>query len=194
VEQTFDTVAPVFATDCADLVATSFDIPNGIIDQDIATPGIPTLRVSDLQLRDEFTVSGPAAGTPIELRLRVHAAGYVSAGAGDAQFAMLTLALEPFPLMVGDQLPQRTWGSVDVEVAFDDSLDLVLHRTAGEPIGILIRAQLSVGNYCWGDTHLAFRFVDLPPGCSVTSCKGYRQDPQVGAESMSWGRVKAAYR
>jgi hypothetical protein len=45
-----------------------------------------------------------------------------------------------------------------------------------------------------GYSHARLSFEGLPPGSSMTSCKGYRQDQPVPALARSWGGLKAIYR
>jgi hypothetical protein len=148
-----------------------------------------------LWLRDSFTVSGPATGTPITFHMRVTVDGYVNwTGYGPAQ--QVQVAIRPLEPQGGDS--PTVWGyglsgPYNAQL-FANSFDITLQRTAGEAIGIEIDAQSAIYNA--GSTGLngTFSFPDLPQGWSVSSCKGYHKDQPVPAIATSWGNMKAAYR
>lgn len=189
------TALAAVSTGCSIDGLTAFDAVQGTIDLAIPPYGY-SLLPSDhagVTLRDLFTVHGPADGAPYTLHLRVHGTGdaYSYGGPGDTDGILLTLsATIPQP---GDPTSSRGWGTFSGFYVFDDSLDLVLQRTGGTPVGITIDAQAS-GTPGVAEGHLAYRFVDLPPGWGVTSCKGYVQEQPVPAIPATWGKVKAAYR
>jgi hypothetical protein len=147
-----------------------------------------------LSLRDEFTLGGPAPGTPVTLHLRIRyhgtAGGYGSGPSGGGVISMRALAPEP-----GDVEAQKTYGApygLSGTMSYSDSLDFFLSRTAGTPVGIELHADATYGYYL--DNQMEFVFLDLPPGSNVTSCKGYMQEQPTPALARSWGSLKAAYR
>jgi hypothetical protein len=189
-----DTAAPAYAASCDGHTVASFDIPAATLDQN--APGYESAYGSSawIILRDEFTVHAPTSGTPFDLHLRVHARGHAFAAGGFGDTAGLILNLKADPEVPLETYAYKAWGTFDGSLDFDDSLDVVLHRTTGAPIGIAIDSNLGAAAYCSSNAHLEFRFVDLPAGWSVTSCKGFDQEQPVPARPVSWGSLKAAYR
>ncbi len=189
-----DTAAPAFTASCDGHTAAAFDIPNATLDQN--APGYESVSGSSSRiiLRDAFTVHAPTSGVPYDLRLRVYARGHAFAAGGFGDTAGLILNESADPVVPFETYANKAWGTFDGSLDFDDSLDVVLHRHTGEPIGIAIDANLGAAAYCSATAQLRFRFVDLPAGWGVTSCKGYNQEEPVPARPMSWGTLKAAYR
>jgi hypothetical protein len=193
---TTTTTSPTYANTCEgvvlNLASASFDVPAARFAVGVGEGGD-----IDLALRDAFTVTGPAPGSPILLHLRVHVHGFVNwdgACCPDSQAHVDLVPLEPQP---GDPATHWSFGISSgpmTQYPFADSLDLTLARTAGAPIGIEIHAFSILHAPSSSDIEGQFTFVDLPPGWTVTSCKGYRKDQPVPATGASWGRVKAAYR
>jgi hypothetical protein len=174
------------------LAGAQFDVPAGRFRIMMAEGGD-----IDLALRDAFTVTGPGAGSPIALHMRVHVQGILiwdGACCPDSQAHVDLLPLEP---QAGDPVTHWSFGKSSGPFqlyTFADSFDITVQRTAGVPIGIEIRAhsQLNASDSMRLDGD--FTFLDLPQGCTVTSCKGYREEQPVPAIPVSWGHVKAAYR
>jgi hypothetical protein len=189
------TAAASYSAGCSIDGITGFDVPLATLDVAIPPFGYSLLYAdhAEVILRDLFTFHGPADGTPYTIHLRVRARGdaYSPGGPGDSDGTILSLsATTP---QAGDPSASRGWGTFAGSYSYDDSLDLVLTRLGGPPVGITLDAS-SVGSNGLATGHFDFRFVDLPPGWSVTSCKGYREEQPVPTRVASWGRVKAAYR
>jgi hypothetical protein len=192
----FTTTDPTFFKICSGPVMNTetalFDVPAGHFEMGVGEGG--GMR---LWLRDVFTVSGPVAGTPVTLHMRIRVHGSVNwdgTCCPDSQTHVDLTPLEPQP---GDAVTHWSFGKTSGAYnlyPFSDSLDISLARTAGAPIGIEIHGvtDVSAPSSAWlvGD----FVFLGLPPGATVTSCKGYRQEQPVPARAESWGRVKAIYR
>jgi hypothetical protein len=168
----------------------SFDIPAGTFKVAVSEGGS-----MHLWLRDAFTITGPAPGTPVTFHMRVHVEGYVNwTGYGPPQQVQVTVRpLEPLPGESSTAWGYGLSGPYNAQL-YANSFDISLARTAAEPIGIEIDAQSEIHNA--GSTGLngTFSFPDLPPGWSIQSCKGYRVDQPVPAIPTSWGHVKAGYR
>ena len=190
------TTSPTFSKICSgpvmNIETAQFDVPAGHFEVGTGEGG--GIR---LWLRDDFTVTGPAPGTPVTLHMRVRLHGGLNwdgACCPDSQAHVDLVPLEPQP---GDPSPHWSFGKTSgpfMSYPFSDSLDISLERTTGTPIGIEFHAvsqmQAPSSSFLAGD----FSFLDLPPGWTVTSCKGYRQEQPVPAMVASWGRVKAIYR
>lgn len=186
---------PTYSITCEDdlleVSVVDFNVPKGTFDTwSDEAPG------AELYLNDEFTLSGPPAGTPVTFHVRVRAHGTLGGfGGPTGSHALLEIgALVPQP---GD--PPSASKSFDAPpglsdvIAFSDSLDFTVTRPAGSPVGLQFHALAGTGGY---DTSLIAQlvFLDLPSHATVTSCKGYSQDQPVPALARSWGSVKATYR
>lgn len=189
-----ETQDAIYSTSCAGGTTMNYDIPAGTYGGSAWLPTVAHNRRAAFLFRDQFTVTGLPAGTPIALKLRLHVSMESFAGGGPGDFAGFILKPHAFPGVAGESYPEKSWGSNDASVAATDSLDLVLSRTAGVPIGMEILFDLVAQAFCYARAQVSFEFVDLPPGVTVTSCHGYLQDQPVPARTASWGRVKAAYR
>jgi hypothetical protein len=185
--------APTFVMSCGGAILNnedaSFDIPAGTFTVAVSEGG--EIR---LWLRDAFMVSGPAPGTPIALHMRVRVHGGMN-WTGCCPDTQLHVGLSPLEPHAGD--PSTQWSRLESgpyhAFNFSDSLDITLQRMAGESIGIEIHAISAIHNAGSAFIQGSFFFPDLPPGWTVTSCKGYHQDA-VPALPVSWGRVKSLYR
>jgi len=169
----------------------AFDVPAGTFKVWIAEGGS-----MHLWLRDSFTITGPATGTPVTFHMRFQVDGSVNwTGYGPPQ--QVQVAVRPIEVHAGDALAEWGFGLTSeprTTYPFTGSFDIALQRLAGESVGIEIEAQSAIHNA--GSTRLngTFSFPDLPQGWSVNSCKGYHKDQPVPAIARSWGDVKAAYR
>ena len=150
---------------------------------------------AELFLDDEFTVNGPPPGTPLNLHLRIRFHGHAESYGNPAGAGRCTIGARALAPVAGDPTPEKVFQAAlnaPVSITFADSVDFVVARTAGAPVGIEMHLLVEKG---YGDfIDAVFMFLDLPPGSSVTSCKGYAQDQPVPALARSWGSVKASYR
>lgn len=143
-------------------------------------------------VRDRFTLSGVAAGTIVLVLLEVDATGTVATPfgcAGSACSAYLTVGV----LSAGSNGAGTVGETVHVgSKPVRENIQVPIILVAGTPkeIGLVIEGV------CAPDldvTGLAtYRFLGLPDGGSVTSCRGFVQGPTPAARA-SWGRIKAAY-
>jgi hypothetical protein len=166
-----------------------FDIPAASIDLESQSIGPTGAHVIEL-----FTFHGPAPGTPLTVHLRAHVHAEIAARLGSTEaggFAWL-LPSEDVP---GDVVapPTHFPPNPGALAVYDGALDLVLTREAETPVGLEVEANVFAWNDNAARATVTFEFV-LPPGVSVTSCRGYVQDAPVPASPASWGVVKAAYR
>jgi hypothetical protein len=188
-----NTSDPAATANCFYQTFTAYDIPQGTIHFS-ALGEINQYRRCNVELRDHFTVHGLPEGTPIALKLRVR---FQIDGASDGgPFGGLVFNLEArgYPGVQGDMYTTRQASVGRGSLNLDEVYEVVLHRTAGVPIGWEIVSGLYVGEASHCTVDLAFEFADLPPGTSVTSCNGFLQEGQVPAALTTWGKVKAAYR
>ena len=190
------TTLPTFFKICGgptmNVEQATFDIPAGKFQVAVGEGG--AMR---LWLRDAFTVTGPAPGTPIAVHMRVRVHGGLNWDGACCPDSQAHVDLTPLEPQVGDSPAHWSFGKTSgpfTAYPFSDSLDITLQRTAGAPIGIEIHAVADIQAPSSSNIEGEFTFPDLPQGWTVTSCKGYRKDQPVPAASASWGRVKAIYR
>jgi len=186
---------PTFHSSCENVVMSV-----GWLDYDVPARTLDLLYSEAMNLglsvRDEFTVTGPATGSPVPLRVRLRfsgaACGYGPYPGGTATGTMSLRLLDPLPGENPASVPFSVPYSQNCFVSFADSVDLVFTRPAGTPFGLEIHGDAAHGyNF---SNYAQFVFLDLPPGARVTSCKGYTQEQPTPAQAASWGSVKAAYR
>ncbi len=186
--------APTFSMSCEGAILNNedaaFDVPAGTFSVSVSEGG--EIR---LWLRDAFTVSGPAPGTPIVLHMRVRLQGGMN-WTGCCPDTQLFVGLSPLEPHAGDPSPHWSLLHSGPYQAFNysDSLDITLQRTACEPIGIEIHAIAAIHNAGSDFLDGSFTFPDLPPGWAIASCKGFHAEQPVPALPVSWGRVKSIYR
>jgi hypothetical protein len=190
------TTSPTYSNACEGFVmnvaSASFDVPAGAFHVGILEGGD-----IELTLRDAFTVTGPAPGTPIALHMRVRVHGFVNWDGTCCPDSQAHVDLAPHEPQPGDPETHWSFGKSSgpmTQYPFADSLDITLQRTAGAPIGIEIHAFSFLHAPSSSDIVGTFSFPDLPQGWAVTSCKGYHREQPVPAAPVSWGSVKAAYR
>lgn len=194
-QDTYAPTTPTFHTTCDTPVMSravmDYDVPAGTLD--LSYDEAMTISMS---VRDEFVVTGPQAGTPVPMRIRLRFSGVACAygpslGSGAAVTMSLKL-LDPLPGENPASLLVNVPYSTSCFVSYADSVDLVFTRPAGTPFGLEIHGDAR-GGYNFNN-HARFTFLDLPPGAHVNSCKGYLQEQPTPAHPISWGGVKAAYR
>ena len=186
---TYAPTDPTYSLQCSNTILgvsrIDFDVPQ----RQFEVGSFDSYYGAELILQDAFTVSGPAPGTPIALRLRVRFNGFTH-GLGRALVAAFPTTFE-----AGDDTTSRLFEcdpQCGMASFFQDSLDLAITRPAGTPFGVAL--QGFVGYQFGARLWARYEFVGLPPGTSVTSCKGFNQEQPVPASLRSWGRLKAGYR
>ena len=73
-------------------------------------------------------------------------------------------------------------------------LRLTVNMKAGQPYEIQLAANVFTSGNAGGSSQGRLSFERLPPGASITSCKGFRQDAPVATLAKSWGALKHLYR
>lgn len=150
---------------------------------------------TSVTVHDSFDIAGLPAGTPVTVTAELVADGEITttgcggAGCGGSVYASIATA--------GELAEQLEGGILFAPGTRPEHLvvRLPVTLTAGTPQPIAFRVYGARGP---GGNHRAelagaYRFLDLPPGASVVSCRGFVQSP-TPARPASWGRVKAAYR
>src|SRR6185503_17506244 len=119
---------PTYNIGCENVVLSvsylSYDVPAGTFD--LSYSEAMTIAMS---VRDEFVVTGPAAGTPVPMRVRLRFSGEAcaygpSVGSGAAGTMSLRL-LDPLPGENPASVPFSVPYSTSCFVSYADSVDLV---------------------------------------------------------------------
>lgn len=168
-----------------DLVAGTVEVTHGEI-----YPGETSVRA-----RDTFDVTGVVPGTHVVLTAEFVVDGTVTTtgcgGSGCTGGLAAFIDANGSQAMEGGGGPQFGAGTL----AFHLAPRLAIDFTAGTPVAVAFRL---LGAHAPGGNHRVdvagtYRFIDLPPGVGVISCRGLVGSP-TPALPASWGRVKAAYR
>jgi hypothetical protein len=145
--------------------------------------------------RDRFDVAGVPPGTSVDVTAELLVDGSVTTPGcgGSGCFGGIGAAVEANGMRVEEDAggEQHAPGPVDSHPAPRLTVSIV----AGLPV--LIEFWLHGARAPGGDHRVeaagTYRFVDLPPGVAVVSCRGL-VGPATPARTASWGRLKAAYR
>jgi hypothetical protein len=167
-----------------------YDLVSGSVRASSGTGG--AYAHSEAGIRDDFTVSGLAPGTPFTIQVRLTLTAQVqrdcsthgNCGSADGR---ATLREEP-----------ANEATYFAPVSANASIHVTIHGTAGVPFQIFAsvgtRTSATAGIYGGFASVIGLLdFVDLPVGSRIVSCKGYLQDP-VAISRTSWGRLKQGYR
>lgn len=126
---------------------------------------------ASVDVTDDFTVTGATPGAPLTFKVRLDASltrqGY---GGGNASL---------------------TQGSQTITTSVNGSIELTLTYRPGEAFRVTYGTSAFASDGGSGAVTARLVFADLPPGTSVTSCKGYRQDVPVPVRSTTWGGIKS---
>lgn len=142
---------------------------------------------------EDFTVSGPAPGTPVAFDAVFDVHGLVMSfsepGGGGGGRVRALVRQTPG----GEVSVQHATTIVEPYVEVTQSLVLPVTAVAGTPVHLRFatRAETFDGR---AELEGTFRFAGLPPGAVVTSCRGYSSDAPVAGRGSSWGRIKTLYR
>ena len=148
---------------------------------------------SALDLRDEFTISGPPPGTPLVFTVRFSVSGVgLNAQLGPKQYAVGSTEIG---IRDGFSREARhTFETASEPVA----LDLPFTVLAGVPFTLTMFARGVVSSQyfegaTWAEGSLSFE--GLPPEAVVQSCSGYHSSGlPVPVRPSSWGNLKRRYR
>lgn len=144
-------------------------------------------------VEDAFTFVGPAPGTLVNAQVEFHFSGEVHAfgmpggGSGGRVTARLEVPLSPIVSL------QRSTSPSTPDVTVQSQLSAPVSALVGDPVTLrftVIAEAYEARARLDGE----WRFVNLPPGVSVQSCRGYSSALPVSARRSSWGAVKAFYR
>jgi hypothetical protein len=145
--------------------------------------------VAHVRAEDRFTILGIPPGTIVSFAatLTVNAVGcgsHVGYGFGRAGL----WENDSNAAWVGASSPQGGGCNSSNAVA-----QITLVRPAGEPFVLTTYAGSGGGEGGSGAATGTLAFAGLPPGATVQSCHGFRQEFAVPATPVSWGSLKQRY-
>ncbi len=193
-------IGTIASTDCSfdDLTSSaSYDAATGALYAEARTSGRHTYNeVARSVLDDEYVVSGIPVGTHLQVT-----------AVADCELDNIVIAGRGvLPSYVGLWVPPVTGGAVPNadnfpfiasapgEETTTHQLHLSLPVVAGTQLELQTEAYAQCSGGVGGYARAKLSFQGLPPGSTVTSCQGYRQDQPVPTLTRSWGSVKATYR
>lgn len=143
-------------------------------------------------IEDDFTVTGPPAGTPVAFDAVLALDGYAfdsgppgGGGGGRIRGLVFESAANQVALQTG------TGSTSSVEV--HQPITLHVNAVAGTPVRLRFAVR---GESIDGTARMEgiFRFEGLPPGAAIESCRGYRSNAVVPGRTSTWGALKTRYR
>jgi hypothetical protein len=138
--------------------------------------------------QDDFVIEGLPSGTPVSLTAKFRVLSVSPSGDHPPSYHALVGTGSS-----GDMTHVSQWLS---ENSIDAVVELPLDETAGQTFRLHYLFEYSNGLSGWPipSANANWTFEGLPPGSSIASCHGYRQEAAVAAQPSSWGALKARYR
>jgi len=189
------TTDPVSSFDCSRFHVDShmsFDHIQGLASaQSLSVPG----NTANAVLDDMFVLTGPPTGTLVPIVVRgsfelqnIRQVNAVTWSSGGIWTPPITGAPDPSYVEVF-----FTASAQGTETS-TEQIQLPMNARAGQEFELNFRASVYSAGNAGGYSHGRLSFAGLPPGSSITSCKGFRQDEAVPVLPVSWGGLKATYR
>src|SRR5262245_22474085 len=162
---------------------------------------IPSFGGGYVEATDRYTIVGLPTGTPIALTAGLRVTGsitfcgtvppsgqIIASLFDEAGFEATAYAL------ASPSICDTSGYCCGVAASLDEPVRMPLAVQAGSPFEVTsaVRAGVTLTGTATITGRLAFE--DLPPGTTVVSCQGFRQDAPVPALPASWGGMKARYR
>ena len=154
-----------------------------------------------VQAVDDYTIVGLPTGTPVTFTARLRVIGSVGGGcavtfpSGDFFGRLTEGASNRVEVRRSTTLVCQPFGGPCC--ATGGSVDSTLRVTVAGTAGLAFRLTSEVGasgRFLGANVTGQLSFEGLPPGTTVVSCQGFRQDFPVPARPTSWGAVKVRYR
>jgi len=190
------TADPVASFDCSRFHVDShlsFDHIQGLVSaQSVSVPG----NTASAYLSDNFVLTGPPAGTLVPITVvgdfdlqNIRQVNAVTWSSGSI-FTPLLSGSGPIPNTAEVFFTASAPGTETIT----QQVRLDMNVKAGQEFEIGFKATAQASGNAGGYSHGRLSFAGLPPGSSITACKGFRQDQPVPALPVSWGGLKATYR
>lgn len=153
---------------------------------------------TSIQANDDYTVIGIPDGTPITVVARLAATGLITLcsgipGGGGGSIRASVVQSETNQMEVGTSAGCSQTCCDPFSASFDSTAQVTVAAVAGQAFHLSLRARASVFRAMAG-INAQLSFEGLPPGASVVSCHGYRQEFPVPASAATWGAMKRRYR
>lgn len=164
--------------------------------------------VGHLSARDRYTCIGLPTGTTLTISVELHVTGFIrglcgyfspsQVPSGDVEATLeqsgsqATLYASNDPAC--DYSTEPPWFCCPQDASADSTLRLSIGCTAGQPFELRMGLLAGAGRMAGAQVSATLRFADLPPGATITSCHGYRQDAPTPVHRSSWGSLKQIYR
>jgi len=186
-----------------DITDASYDLVQGTFRVGVQQLGPHKKIIAGVDAGDEYRVVGLPPGTNLsfvaELRLRGSLSGgcfrygYAFEGWASATLREGDSNEASFEARTRYVCDETTLTCCVEEVPLDRTLQVSIQRSVDEVF--TLRFGLSCTRLRGFGLLLAqLTFSGLPPGASIVSCQGYRQDFVTAALPMSWGQLKLRYR
>lgn len=165
----------------------SYDIPAGTLQARASSSGGFSAAAT---MNDSFRVVGPPDGTPLDFTAQLVLVGLVvTRYCGCCYGAVRARILEGSSNEAQTGLSPGC-GTENVDL----TLELPVHRSAGERFRISAYVYAAGVEGGSGAIYGTLRFSSLPEGASVVSCNGFQQGSAVPVAGATWGRLKIRYR
>ena len=188
---------PVRALDCSRFhvdAGASFDHFQGLVSaHSMSTPG----NTASATITDLFVLTGPPPGTVVPI---VVVGDFELQNVRQPDAATWSQGTILTPLIGGGPNPDPNQdffsfiASAPGTETVSKRLQFAMNVKAGQGFEIDITAASQSSGNAGGYSHGRLSFEGLPPGSSVTSCKGFRQDQPTPVLARSWGALKGIYR
>lgn len=132
---------------------------------------------------DEFQLLGPLDGEPVRVTAAVDVSGSSYSDFGYSHSSAGSLSDASGRIVSGQN------GADGLTIRLQLPLDMV----AGVPQTLTYMAYAGGSGFCTG-TSVQLLFLDLPPGMSIVSCRGFATGTVTAVRPTSWGRLKQLYR
>jgi hypothetical protein len=170
----------------------AFDLPAGTVALDQNLGGVSLTLVDAV---DAYDVAGVSAGTPVSLTAAFDVnGGATNGGCGPGCGGWFRAAIRQGASAAADSVPEPS-GYTPATNPLVTTLQLPIVITAGTPLTLEFELWdlVTPGSYGGGQGTGQIHFLNVPPGVTVTSCRGFSTGA-TPARQTSWGRVKTIYR
>ncbi|HKQ57878.1 MAG TPA: hypothetical protein VJY35_08405 [Candidatus Eisenbacteria bacterium] len=168
-----------------------YDLIRGVV---FAAAGTVNQASSSVELgvRDEYTLTGPPAGTPFTIRARL---GF-SARADEECTPHGHCDYGDARLLLREGASNEASFAIHGGTA-TDVREVIVQGTVGAAFQLFISvyaSAYSINSGAQANFTGQLEFLDIPSGARVTSCQGFVAEGPVAVRQSSWGRLKQVYR
>ncbi len=145
---------------------------------------------------DRYSLIGPSSATPISFNARLRVTGIAGSDFVDPPSGSPGCLGSNMNVLLssgGELVDVSAAGNACNPQAIDTILEIALAKLPGEEFTVYTNAAMSALHQIQASVSGTLYFINLPPGYTIQSCKGYAAAP-VAAKARSWGQVKKIYR